>query len=225
MNIRENLYRAAISCGHEITKDQIILYADTRKEGNALSQLADRLEQSVKQLEQELVEAKALKKCPIEPVQDEACSLCMTGEGNCLAAQAQQPSIEDVQNLVDASKIMLEWCVKNIRQWSFSEYDRLHRATKKVEELLPPAPEGAAQAQQESFSRLRKVESIPTTGEFLIAVWEGDWGNVKQNLRFYHAHGYKNDPSWAKNYRTEEGEAYKIAGWMPLPPAPEGGEK
>lgn len=46
MNNREALYRAAISCRHEITKDQIILYVDEKKEGNALSQLADRLDQA-----------------------------------------------------------------------------------------------------------------------------------------------------------------------------------
>lgn len=46
MNNREALYRAAISCRHEITHDQIILYVDGTKEGNALSQLADRLDQA-----------------------------------------------------------------------------------------------------------------------------------------------------------------------------------
>ena len=46
MSMREDLYRAAITCRHEITHDQIILYVDHRKEGNALSQLADRLEKS-----------------------------------------------------------------------------------------------------------------------------------------------------------------------------------
>ena len=61
-------------------------------------------------------------------------------------SQAQQteskPSIEDVQSLVDSSEIMLKWCVKNVQQWNFSEYDWLHSATEKVKSSLPPAPEG-----------------------------------------------------------------------------------
>ena len=44
--MREALYRAAITCRHEITHEQIILYVDNRKKGNALAQLADRLEQA-----------------------------------------------------------------------------------------------------------------------------------------------------------------------------------
>jgi hypothetical protein len=40
---RDALYMAAIDCGHRITEDKIILYLDARREGNALSQLADRL--------------------------------------------------------------------------------------------------------------------------------------------------------------------------------------
>ena len=63
-----------------------------------------------------------------------------------IASQAQQteskPSIEDVQSLVDSSEIMLKWCVKNVQQWNFSEYDWLHSATEKVKSSLPPAPEG-----------------------------------------------------------------------------------
>lgn len=57
-------------------------------------------------------------------------------------SQAQQPSIEDIQSLVDASQVMLKWCVKNVHQWNFSDYDWLHRATEKVKASLPPAPEG-----------------------------------------------------------------------------------
>ena len=66
------------------------------------------------------------------------------------------------------------------------------------------------------------IETAPETGEFLIAVWEGDWNNPKQRYRVYHATGYKDGPSWAMrgNYRTEEGGAYRLAGWMPLPEAP-----
>ena len=61
-------------------------------------------------------------------------------------SQAQQteskPSIEDIQSLVDSSSTMLKWCVKNVQQWSFSEYDWLRSATEKVKATLPPAPEG-----------------------------------------------------------------------------------
>lgn len=53
INMRETLYRSAISCRHEISKDQIILYADHGKEGNALSQLADRLEQAAQTSQKE----------------------------------------------------------------------------------------------------------------------------------------------------------------------------
>lgn len=42
--IRTQLYMAAINCGHEIDADEIRLYRDTNKDGNALSQLADRLD-------------------------------------------------------------------------------------------------------------------------------------------------------------------------------------
>lgn len=41
--IREALYRAAISCGHKIDAEEVVLYCDHRKPGNALAQLADRL--------------------------------------------------------------------------------------------------------------------------------------------------------------------------------------
>lgn len=41
---REKLYRAAISCGHSIDSEVVKLYCDPRKSGNALSQLADRLD-------------------------------------------------------------------------------------------------------------------------------------------------------------------------------------
>ena len=66
---------------------------------------------------------------------------------------------------------------------------------------------------------LQSVETIPKSGEFLLAVWEGDWDNPRRVLRYYHAAGYHDGPSWANrsNYRTAEGEAYIIAGWCPLP--------
>jgi hypothetical protein len=41
---RTELYRAAISCAHDIDAEQVILYRDSKKPGNALAQLADRLD-------------------------------------------------------------------------------------------------------------------------------------------------------------------------------------
>lgn len=69
------------------------------------------------------------------------------------------------------------------------------------------------------------IETAPKSGEFLLGVWEGSWNNPCQRFRVYHASGYSSGPSWAMlgRYRTEEGGAYKLAGWQPLPPAP-GGE-
>lgn len=72
-------------------------------------------------------------------------------------------------------------------------------------------------------SQWQPIETAPKDGKILLGVWEGDWNNPKQQFRVYEATIYKTGPSWAMkgNYRTEEGGAYKIAGWMPLPPAPE----
>ena len=42
--LRQVLYRAAIQCDHEITEEAVYLYANPKQSGNALSQLADRLE-------------------------------------------------------------------------------------------------------------------------------------------------------------------------------------
>jgi hypothetical protein len=44
---RSTLYMAAINCGHAINDDRIILHREKRNDGNALSQLADRLESAV----------------------------------------------------------------------------------------------------------------------------------------------------------------------------------
>lgn len=44
METREQLYRAAITCAHDITEDTVILHIDRRLPGNALSQMADRLD-------------------------------------------------------------------------------------------------------------------------------------------------------------------------------------
>lgn len=63
-----------------------------------------------------------------------------------IASQAQQteskPSIEDVQNLVDASESIMKWLVENVHRWNFKTYDRLHLATMRVKDSIPPAPEG-----------------------------------------------------------------------------------
>lgn len=63
-----------------------------------------------------------------------------------LASQAKQteskPSIEDVQNLVDASESIMKWLVENVHRWNFKTYDRLHLATMRVKDSIPPAPEG-----------------------------------------------------------------------------------
>lgn len=59
--------------------------------------------------------------------------------------------------------------------------------------------------------------SMPRAGEFIIAVWEGTWLNPNPRLKFYHATAHHSGPVWGAAYRTEEGESYKIAGWLPLP--------
>ena len=66
------------------------------------------------------------------------------------------------------------------------------------------------------------IETAPKDGKFLIAVWEGDWDNPKRNCTIYQATGFPSGPVWAMrgSYRTEEGGAYKLAGWMPLPTPP-----
>lgn len=48
---RENLYSAAIDCGHEIEADRIVLHRDPNKPGNALGQLGDRLAEAAKSIE------------------------------------------------------------------------------------------------------------------------------------------------------------------------------
>ena len=72
------------------------------------------------------------------------------------------------------------------------------------------------------MSKWQPIETAPKNGEFLIAVWEGNWNNRKERIRYYHANGYPSGPSWSMkgNYRTEEGGAYEVAGWMPLPEPP-----
>lgn len=59
--------------------------------------------------------------------------------------------------------------------------------------------------------------AMPRAGEFIIAVWEGTWRNPKTRLKFYHATAHHSGPVWGAAYRTEEGETYEVAGWLPLP--------
>ncbi len=64
------------------------------------------------------------------------------------------------------------------------------------------------------------VQTMPKSGEFLIGVWEGGWRNPRQRFRVYEAIGFTSGPVWGQQYRTVEGDAYEIVGWMkkPLPP-------
>jgi hypothetical protein len=66
------------------------------------------------------------------------------------------------------------------------------------------------------------IDTMPKSGEFLLGVWEGDWRKPRQRFRIYQATGYYEGPSWSMrgHYRTEEGGAYKLVGWMPLPEPP-----
>jgi hypothetical protein len=66
----------------------------------------------------------------------------------------------------------------------------------------------------------RPIATAPKDGEFLLGVWEGDWHNPRKRFKTYQARGFVGGPVWGANYRTEEGEAYEMAGWMPLPPPP-----
>lgn len=60
------------------------------------------------------------------------------------------------------------------------------------------------------------IETAPKKGEYLVFVWEGSWDNPKKRFRIYHATGYPTGPSWARNYRTEEGEVYRASFWKPI---------
>jgi hypothetical protein len=66
------------------------------------------------------------------------------------------------------------------------------------------------------------IETVPKSGDFLLGVWEGDWRITRQRFAVYHATGYRDGPSWAMrgHYRQDEGGAYELAGWMPLPEPP-----
>ena len=76
--------------------------------------------------------------------------------------------------------------------------------------------------QENTMTQWQTIETMPKTGEFLIGVWEGERRKPKQKFMVYHATGFESGPSWAKRgmYRTDEGDVYKIVGWMELPSAP-----
>lgn len=57
--MRETMYRAAITCGHSIDSEKIVLYRDPKNSGNALSQLADRLVEAALSSQQPTDEMKA----------------------------------------------------------------------------------------------------------------------------------------------------------------------
>ena len=75
----------------------------------------------------------------------------------------------------------------------------------------------------EAQTQWQPIESAPTDGRFLLGVWSGVWYNPRQRFNVFEASGYKDGPSWAMkgHYRTEEGGAYKLHGWMSLPKVPE----
>ena len=78
----------------------------------------------------------------------------------------------------------------------------------------------AALAKREAVAEWQPMETVPKHGNFLLAVWEGDWNNPRKSVAYYCANGYPSGPSWSNkgNYRTEEGGAYELAAWMPLTP-------
>lgn len=64
------------------------------------------------------------------------------------------------------------------------------------------------------------TETMPKSGSFLIGVWEGEWIKPRRKFRVYEATGFPGGPVWGQQYRTVEGDAYEVVGWMekPLPP-------
>lgn len=68
----------------------------------------------------------------------------------------------------------------------------------------------------------RPISTVPESGEFLLAVWEGEWREPRQRYRIYHAFGYRQGPSWSmrSHYRIDEGGSFELVGWMPLPEPP-----
>lgn len=62
------------------------------------------------------------------------------------------------------------------------------------------------------------IDTAPMNNhKVLLLVWEGEWRHPRRlrEVRF----GFNGRP--INNYRTEEGEAYEVTHWMPLPPPPE----
>ena len=73
---------------------------------------------------------------------------------------------------------------------------------------------------QEDPMEWQPVSTMPKSGEFLIGVWEGEWREPRQRFRIYEATGFTTGQAFGHSYRTEEGEAYEIVGWMPSPEPP-----
>lgn len=69
------------------------------------------------------------------------------------------------------------------------------------------------------------IDTMPTSGEFLIGVWEGEWREPRKTFHVYEATGWHNliGPLWSKkhSYRSEEGESFEVVGWMEKPAPPE----
>jgi len=70
---------------------------------------------------------------------------------------------------------------------------------------------------QMNTNEWQPIETAPKDNKkILLLVWEGEWRKPRQirEVRF----GYNGRP--INRYRTEEGEAYEVTHWMPLPEPP-----
>lgn len=114
-----------------------------------------------------------------------------------------------MNTLEKACKQALEFCEFLWREVPLNDY-----AEHKREQL-----ESSLRTALEKAASWKDVSTMPTRGEFLIGVYRGDWTDPFRDFTVFHAHGTPTGPSWSMryNYRTEEGESYKIAGWMSLP--------
>lgn len=114
-----------------------------------------------------------------------------------------------MNTLEKACKQALEFCEFLWREVPLNDY-----AEHKREQL-----ESSLRLVLEKNASWNDPSTVPNAGEFLIGVWSGDWNDPCQRFTVFHAHGTSTGPSWSmkSNYRTEEGGAYKIAGWMDLP--------
>lgn len=114
-----------------------------------------------------------------------------------------------MNTLEKSCKQALEFCEFLWREVSLNDY-----CEHKRNQL-----ETSLRAALDKVSSWNDPSTIPDHGEFLIGVWSGDWNDPYQTFTVFHAHGTKTGPSWSMkySYRTEEGGAYKIAGWMNLP--------